>query len=281
MKCRIFTALLLLLVGTLWSEVHAGYDIYLDVPGLTGTATATGYAGWIECSDVFHSVSAPDRAFGRFTDSGTSLYKSIDASSPALWRYACDGQTIDRMEMVYVSDTSDLFYSIIYSNVSLIIAWHPQNPTNLQELISFEYDMMQWSYTESGGSSSPEAYLDTAQYRSGYTTNDIDNDGLFDNVDPDDDNDGSSDLREANTRFNPTDGDSFFRVTLIQKSQTNAILEWTCAKNMNYDIFASSEPDATYSNAFLGTIRATNDSWMSIAVPINPQQRFYTVTTSP
>jgi type VI protein secretion system component Hcp len=261
----------LLMAGPLQAQV------LLQVDGIPGESVQPNHTNWIECVTFQQNVirSGPDPASHYVT-----LWKDLDRASPLLHELVAVPSTIPRVVLHFTRPEAGhiLRYEMVFSNVTFVAARFVRNNLNDVEELSFLYQMVQWTYYIDPDLPEPSTYADPTVHRSGFVTNDFDQDGMADIVDPDDDDDQSSDADEFIAGTKAEDPGSFFRVTYIQKSETNAILEWTSSQDRWYRIHQADSVDGPYHQDIPNLIYSHGDGITSMEVPISPPVQFYRVT---
>lgn len=84
-------------------------QIVMLVPGIPGTSTLVGHAGWIDISSFTGSAVAPTASSGQPCQ--MTLQKTLDVASPHLWVATVTGQTFSdvKIDVVTVGTTASPF----------------------------------------------------------------------------------------------------------------------------------------------------------------------------
>ncbi|HBA82575.1 MAG TPA: hypothetical protein DCZ95_00630 [Verrucomicrobia bacterium] len=260
-----------------WISRPLQAQITMQVDGIPGDSMQSGHTNWIDCRMFMQTVirSGADPASHYIT-----LWKDVDRASPLLHERIAAQSSVPRvvMNLTRLEGGQTLYYEIVFSNVTFTTVRFVLNGVNDVEEIGFLYQMVQWTYYVNPDLPEPSIYADTAVNRTGYVTNDIDQDGLTDIVDPDDDDDRFSDADELIAGTAADDPASFLRVTFIQTSVTNALLEWTSRPGRWYRIHQAGSVDGPYAPSSPALIYSQGDDVTSTEVPISPLAQFYRVT---
>lgn len=139
------------------------YDAYLKIEGVPGEATDAKHKEWIEILSYSHGVSqmasssastAGGRSSERCDHQDFSIVKSLDAASPKLNLFCCNGKHIGAITVSISRATGDKQQYMEYKLSDVIVSsvqiggnsgGGDSVPT---EQVSFNYGKIEWTYTK-------------------------------------------------------------------------------------------------------------------------------------
>lgn len=135
---------------------------YLRVDGAAGEAKDQNHPDWIKLVSLSHTITRPvastagsHRASDRATLGDLVCVKELDASSPKLFEFACQGKAIPKIEVDITTSVGEggektlmriTLTDTIISNTSLSGQFGGNHhPT---ESVSFNFAKIEWKYTK-------------------------------------------------------------------------------------------------------------------------------------
>lgn len=130
--------------------------LYIKADGLSGSVTAKGFEGWIECDYVTfpgiqRHVSTPtgggiDRIRSAAKLADFILQKQVDASSVQWFEYANNAKVIPQLTIAYVKTGTDLTTYAQYNLTNVIVSHYSDTASahqHAQEQIALNYDTIE------------------------------------------------------------------------------------------------------------------------------------------
>lgn len=136
-------------------------QILVKIPNVTGDATATDFAGQIQCTGLRHAVDVTvsaktsQRTEGASNNGPVELSHKVDQASPALREKVAGNSelgtvVISRLDSGATVETLTL-YSAKLVRLDVETLYDPVNgqpADQLLETFALSYDAIQWSYTD-------------------------------------------------------------------------------------------------------------------------------------
>ncbi|MGD0770033.1 MAG: type VI secretion system tube protein Hcp [Tepidisphaeraceae bacterium] len=149
------------------------FNAFVQIDGVSGEATEEGHKDWIEISEYQFSVSQQSlmsggqggRGAGKADFEALTIFKTIDKSTPTLALYCANGKHVSKvtLEISMAAGKKTKFASIVLNNAMIsrvqIHGTSKGDSPRPQEVVSFVYDKVIWSYVpvKSDGSTGPES----------------------------------------------------------------------------------------------------------------------------
>lgn len=154
------SAFLLAMLALIPSRVNAAYDMFLNLTGIQGEATASGHSNEIVVLSFSLSVSNSGGAAGGGTPtfSGLTITKLLDKASPPLVLACAQGTPISQAVLTLRDQSGGHveFYKITLHNVfvsSVKTGGNGSAEARPTETVTFTFQQIQWEYqqVDSGG----------------------------------------------------------------------------------------------------------------------------------
>lgn len=287
----LFTIAAFLLVGVV--RTAALSEMYLWLDGIPGNATDSRHAGWINVLGFDQSVSRP-LAASRPTFSPFNIVKRADKSSPLFALHAADGKSIKAgtFEVVRMAQTKVRFLQVKLTGISVRGFHQGSVNSEVQEALSFDFNTVQWTYTEIGPDGSALSVTTcswnriTGTGQGGDLPADADEDGLPDSYELlygldinvkdstfDLDGDGLTNIEEFRAGTIPNSRDSVFRVSGVRNSQGVVSLSWTPVSGKTYRLVGASSPEGPFE--FIRFLNEAEQSAGQLSIPNTGAHQFF------
>jgi type VI secretion system secreted protein Hcp len=138
------------------------FDAFLKIDDIKGESTDDKHKDWIEVLSYSHGLSQPTTASAssggartaeRCNHSDFSIVKTLDAASPKLALFCCNGKHIPKVKIELCRASEDktkymeyLMTDVIISSVRPGGSAHGGETLPLEE-VSFNYGKIEWTYT--------------------------------------------------------------------------------------------------------------------------------------
>jgi type VI secretion system secreted protein Hcp len=138
------------------------FDAFLKIDDIKGESTDDKHKDWIEVLSYSHGLSQPttgSRSSGgaasaeRCNHQDFSVVKTLDAASPKLALFCCNGKHIPKVQIELCRATGDKQKYMLYTLSDVIVSSvrpggsaHGGETLPLEE-VSFNYGKIEWTYT--------------------------------------------------------------------------------------------------------------------------------------
>jgi type VI protein secretion system component Hcp len=170
---RLCSAVLAAGIGVAAIAPAMANSIFLQIPGVTGPVTNSGFQGDIELSAYSQGFTDPatsvtgggGRGFGRTTCGAISIIKRVDSTSTDFLQYVTRGELIHHATIYFVgaagaTTTADAHYTIVLTNVRVTSITQGDTVSNasglgITENISMIAEKFQFTYRTVGVDGGP------------------------------------------------------------------------------------------------------------------------------
>lgn len=130
----------------------AAVNVYLKLPGITGTSTALGHVGEIELLSFSEGVSAKKGTGSSCSE--LSVMKVVDQTSPLLFLYTMAGVDFPQATLTYTKPFGNGqvdYYTIKVNNASITSVQNSGSNENPTESVSMKGTSLEIKYTPPEG----------------------------------------------------------------------------------------------------------------------------------
>ncbi|MBD3920366.1 type VI secretion system tube protein Hcp [Paenibacillus sp. PR3] len=146
-------ALTLSVVPASASATDKGYDVFMQLDGITGEVTNKNYEKWIGLTSVAFQLSGDYTGFGAGSGAGKSHFDSFeinklfDASSISILLAALKGKHIPKGKIVFTRTLvgGERLPFLTFEFNDILVSSYDFNDTD--ETISLQFGQIKWTYT--------------------------------------------------------------------------------------------------------------------------------------
>ncbi|MFB3893152.1 MAG: Hcp family type VI secretion system effector [Phycisphaerae bacterium] len=142
---------------------HSGFDAFLKIDGIKGDSTDAKHKDWIEINSYSHQISQAAggaasaqgvQTGGRADHADFVITKRLDAASPNIAKYVCDGKHIPEIKFELCRAMGDKTTFMVYTFKdsvlsSVIVGPGESDQADLlpMEQVTIRYGKIKWEYT--------------------------------------------------------------------------------------------------------------------------------------